>query len=122
MIFVTGDFVGLPSKAESYDMIIPRIVIEKLSKHELELADFNWSGAYSYDNSLSYLNEPYKFKMVVEVRVKLDIAILQSRQAIYERCFQAVKLNEVLLKRFECFDSKLTKTKYVLSFDMNSAA
>jgi len=50
----------------------------------LELADFNWTTQYSFDNSLSYLQAPYTISFVVEVRVTLDKLTLQDRDAIYK--------------------------------------
>jgi len=124
MTFVSCDNIGLPADDDVFSgNIISGIVTEKLNKHELELADFNWSGAYSFDNSLSYLMSPYKFNFVVEVRVKLDVTTIQNRQAIYDRCLEALKKDEVLLKRVECLrDDDSHKEQCVLCFDIKSAA
>ncbi|RWW91762.1 hypothetical protein [Flavobacterium cerinum] len=122
MTFVTGDIMGLPSDTESNEMIIRAIVTEKLIKQEFELADFNWSGSYTFDNSLSYLNEPYQLNAVVEVCVKLDIVTMRSREAIYARCLHALKLHEVLLKRIKCLTNLPFGPKCILCFDMNAIA
>ncbi|RWW91807.1 hypothetical protein [Flavobacterium cerinum] len=122
MTFVSGDVLGLPADTEPRDRIISGIVTEKLSKHELELADFNWSGNYSFDNSLSYLSEPYKCNVVVEVRINLDLNTILSRKAIYDRCLDALMLHEVFLTGVKCLDNNQSDLKCVLCFDMKSAA
>lgn len=122
MTFVSDDALGLPAVAESRDQIISGIVAEKLSKHQLELADFNWSGNYNINNSLSYLSEPYKCNVVVEVRIKLDLFTIQSRKAIYDRCLDALILHEVFLTGVKCLHTNKSDLKCVLCFDMKSAA
>lgn len=122
MTFVSGDIMGLPTEVEPSDKIISGLVTEKFSNHELELADFNWSGNYNIDNSLSYLLEPYKCNVVVEVRMNLDLITMQSRRAIYERCLKALILHEVFLTGVRCLQSHQSDLKCVLCFDMKSAA
>jgi len=99
------------------------LVAQKIAQRMLELADFNWTTEYSFDNSLSYLQEPYTINFVVEVRVKLDRRTLQDREAIYKRCFEALTKDEVLLTKSHCIENKDTdKPKCILCFDMQSAA
>jgi hypothetical protein len=121
MTFVSGDIVDLPFDTESYNKIIYSTITEKLSKQEFELADFNRSGTFALNNSLSYLDAPYRLNSVVEVRVKCDISVLKSREAIYARCLSALKLNEVLLQRIKCLSNLPLGPKCILCFDMKAA-
>ena len=100
-----------------------KLVAQKLSQRMLELADFNWTTEYSFDNSLSYLQEPYTINFVVEVRVKLDMLTLFDRDAIYKRCFEALVKHEVFLTKTHCIeDTDSEKPKCILCFDMKGAA
>ena len=122
MTFVSGDVIKIPNLS-SCDNLIFRRVTDKLIRQEMSLADFNWSGAYHFHNSFSYLIEPYYFNSVVEVRVKLDMVIIQNRQAIYERCLEALLTHEVSLKRIEYLNNNAAgKNKCVLCFDMKPVA
>jgi len=100
-----------------------QLVAQKIAQRMLELADFNWTTEYSFDNSLSYLQAPYTISFVVEVRVTLDMLTLQDREAIYKRCFEALVKHEVLLTKSHCIENEnADKPKCILCFDMQSAA
>ena len=123
MTFVSGEEIALPESTVFQEKVICDMITEKLARHEMVLADFNWSGAYSFNNSLSYLKSPYCVKCVVEVRITLDSTTILSREAIYNRCLQALKQQEVLLKRSHYIKNKKSVTEQcVLSFDMKTAA
>jgi len=123
MTFVYEGELGLPKKSLKHKEDISCIILKKLSNHELILADFNWSGNYNMENTLSYLNEPYHCGAVIEMRLNLDINIIQSRDAIYERCVVALKQEELFLnKSQELVDRRLNKHKNILSFEMKNQA
>jgi hypothetical protein len=99
------------------------LVAEKISQRDLELADFNWTTEYSFDNSLSYLQKPYTINFVVEVRVKLDMLTILDKEAIYKRCFEALMKHEVMLTKSHCIENmNADKPKCILCFDMKTAA
>ena len=100
-----------------------RLVAQQISRRALELADFNWTTEYSFDNSLSYLQEPYTINFVVEVRVKLDMLTILDKEAIYKRCFEALIKDEVALTKSHCIENtNADKPKCILCFDMKSVA
>ena len=122
MTFVSREPIGNAS-AMTHSPDVLELVAQKLSKRVLELADFNWTTEYSFDNSLSYLQEPYAINFVVEVRVKLDMHILLDKEAIYRRCFEALVRHEVLLTKSHYVEiGETEKPKCILCFDMKSAA
>lgn len=100
-----------------------QLVAQKIAQRMLELADFNWTTEYSFDNSLSYLQEPYTINFVVEVRVKLDMLTILDKEAIYKRCFEALIKDEVALTKSHCIENtNADKPKCILCFDMKSVA
>jgi len=114
--FVSNSTAGLTDCCEPQSAVIASLLAEKLCRGEFELADFNWSGNYSPDNSLAYLERPYKIKAVVEVVLVLDRITLQSREAIYERCLAAVLHNEVQLQHYDIFGSSRPELKCIACF------
>jgi len=122
MTFVSEQPIGLPKEVISRHDVVKSAVVEKLAIHEFELADFNWTGAYSFDNSLSYLQEPYRLKCVVELRVRLDDTILKDKEAIYQRCLEALNRQEVILKYSRYINEPAQNEKCLISFDLNTAA
>jgi len=107
----------------AYSPDASQLVAQKISQRMLELADFNWTTEYSFDNSLSYLQDPYTIYFVVEVRVTLDILTILNGEAIYKRCFEALVKHEVLLTKSHCIENEDTGyPKCILCFDMKLAA
>ena len=122
MTFVSEQPIGLLKEAISRYDVVRSAVVQKLKHHEFELADFNWSGAYSFDNSLSYLKEPYRLNCVLEFRVKLNETILKDKKAIYQRCLEALTKQEVILKNSHFIDEPAFNGKCIISFDLRTAA
>ena len=123
MTFVSPEPIGNASAMTRSSPDASEMVAQKLLKRVLELADFNWTTEYSFDNSLSYLQEPYAINFVVEVRVKLDMLTILDREAIYKRCFEALVKHEVLLTKSHCIENDdPEKPKCIMCFDMKSAA
>ena len=121
MTFVSAEFVAGNSGLVTGSDVL-RLVAENISQRKLELADYNWTKEYSYDNSISYLQEPYNINFVVEVRVNLNIQIILNREAIYKRCFEALNQQEVFLAKSHCIkDVNHGKAKYILCFDKSAA-
>lgn len=122
MTFVSEQPIGLPKEIISCHEDVKSAVAQKLALHEFELADFNWTGAYSFDNSLSYLQEPYRLNCVVEFRVRLDSTILSNREAIYQRCLEALTHHEVILRHSHYIDEPAQSKKCIIRFDLFTAA
>lgn len=122
MTFVSGDCLGLSGNMHPGDAIICGIVTDKFSKGELELADFNWIGNYSSKDSMTYLKEPYKCTVVVEVRLDMDATTMQNRSAIYHRCLVAVKLHQVRITRVKYMKKQQSGLQCVVCFEMPDAA
>jgi len=121
MTFVSAEFIASDSGL-IHGADVLRLVAQKISQRKLELADYNWTKEYSYDNSMSYLQEPYTINFVVEVRVTLDMQIILNREAIYKRCFEALNQQEVFLAKSHCIeDVNTSKPKYILCFDKSAA-
>lgn len=122
MTFVSERPIVLPKEVISRHEDVRLAVAQRLAHHEFELADFNWTGAYSFDNSLSYLKEPYRLNCVVEFRVRLNSSILSNREAIYRRCLEALTHQEVILKQSRYIDDTAINGKCIISFDLSTAA
>jgi len=123
MTFVYEGELGLPKKSLKDKAGILSIILKKMTHHELTLADFNWSGNYDKENTLSYLSAPYHCGAVIEMRLQLDPNSLQSRDTIYERCITALKQKELFLHHSqEITDPALNKHQNIFSFDMKSRA
>jgi hypothetical protein len=60
--------------------------------------------------------------VVVEVRLELDIATIQSRSAIYHRCLDAVRQHHVRLTRVECVKKEHSGLQCVVCFEVQAAA
>ena len=122
MTFVSEQPIGLPKEVISRHDIVKSTVAQKLAHHELVLADFNWTGDYSFDNCLSYLQEPYRLNCVIELRVRLNDSILKDKEAIYQRCLEALTQQEVILKHSHYINESAQGNKCIISFDLNTAA
>ncbi|WP_154652499.1 hypothetical protein [Flavobacterium rivuli] len=121
MTFVYEGELGLPKKSLKDKAGVSSIILKKMAEHELTLADFNWSGNYNKENTLSYLNEPYHCSAVIEMRLRLDLNSLQSRETIYERCIIALKKKELILHHSQELNNPiLNKQQNIFSFDMKS--
>ena len=119
MTFVNEKELGLSSCSANQNNQIKKVVLEKLSQHELILADFNWVGYYDPCNLKAYLDEPYRCNAVIEIRLDLNINIISSRDAIYDRCLAALRQDEIFVKRAEEFlNTKLKKHQSLITFDM----
>lgn len=123
MTFVYEGELGLPKTSLKHKKDISDIVLKKMTDHELILADFNWSGNYNMENTLSYLDEPYRCGAVVEMRLQLDMKIIQSRDAIYERCITALQQKELFLHHSEeVVEPTANRHQNIISFDMKNKA
>ena len=123
MTFVYEGELGLPKKSLKDKAGISSVILKKMARHELTLADFNWSGNYNKENTLSYLNAPYHCGAVIEMRLQLDPNSLQSRETIYKRCITALKEKELILHQSqELTDPVLNKHQNIFCFDMKSRA
>jgi hypothetical protein len=123
MTFVYEGELGLPKKILKHKNELSFFVLNKLSNHELILADFNWAGNYDKENTLSYLGDPYRCGAVIEMRLQLDITIIQSREAIYDRCINALKQHELCVQHSQqLINPDLNKPQNIISFDMKSNA
>ena len=100
MTFVDQKELAL-TPASQDNSTIHNIVLKKFKVREFILADFNWFGNYDPAHSGDYLKEPYLFNAVVEIRLPLDVALVASRDEIYDRCIAALEQGELAIQQSE---------------------
>jgi len=100
MTFVGQKELALPA-ANRDNSTIRNIVLEKFKVREFTLADFNWFGNYDPAHSGNYLKEPYMCNAVVEICLPLDVALVSSRDYIYNRCIAALEQGELAIQQSE---------------------
>ena len=93
-----GDF-DLPNDPEIRDRKVPGLILEKLKAHEFELVDFNLTQNYDEAYAEQYIDDPYIHRCVLEVKIDLNIKNIESREAIYERCLEAMTQHEIKMCR-----------------------
>jgi len=121
LIFVLdGDF-DLPNDPEVRDKKVPGMVLDKLESREFELVDFNLTKHYNDDYVEEYIDDPYMHRSVVEVKLPLDMQDLESREAIYEKCLEAMKQEQLRLCRaFENENKKLGMLQSIICFEVEA--
>lgn len=121
LIFVLdGDF-DLPNDPEVRDKEVPGMVLDKLENREFELVDFNLTKHYDDDHVEEYIDDPYLHRSVVEVKLPLAMQELESRDAIYERCLEAMKHEQLeLCRAFENDNKKLGMLQSIICFEVKA--
>jgi hypothetical protein len=113
-----GDF-DLPNDPEIRDAKVPGMVLEKMEGNEFELIDFNLSRHYDDDNAEEYIEDPFLHRSVLEIKLDLTMEDLQSREAIYSRCLEAMQSNKLRLKRaYENDNKKMGMLQSIILFSM----
>ena len=113
-----GDF-DLPNDPEIRDAKVPGLVLEKMESNEFELIDFNLSRHYDDDNAEEYIEDPFLHRSVLEIKLDLTMEDLQSREAIYSRCLEAMQNKKLRLKRaYENDNKKLGMLQSIILFTM----
>jgi hypothetical protein len=113
-----GDF-DLPNDPEIRDAKVPGMVLEKMKGNEFELIDFNLSRHYDDDNAEEYIENPFLHRSVLEIKLDLTMEDLQSREAIYSRCLEAMQSNKLRLKRaYENDNKKMGMLQSIILFSM----
>ncbi|RWX00564.1 hypothetical protein [Flavobacterium cerinum] len=103
MTFVNYEALALPTSNTLASSMVERAILQEMLDHNLTLADFNWSGGYSVENTRSYLTQPYNFKAVVEIRMPMDLSMMKSQENIYQYCLKALQTKKVHLRKIEQF-------------------
>lgn len=121
--FVYDGSFDLPDDPQEIDEKVPGMVLEKLEKHEFELADFNLTQNYDDEYAESYIEtDPYRHRAVLELKLDLNIRDLNSREAIYHRCLDAVKHGELhLCRAYENDDKEQGILQSIICFEANVA-
>lgn len=119
MTFVDQDGLIFPDDTSIYRRQIEEMVERKLESREFTLADFNWSGNYDPEHTKAYLVAPYQCHAVVEIRLRLNMTLLNDRNAIYDHCLAALKQKTIYMRQIKEFHSDHSqKAKQLLCFDM----
>lgn len=93
-----GDF-DLPDEPEILYRKVPDMVLKKMEHHEFELVDFNLTQNYDDGYAERYIDDPYLHRSVLEIKLGLGREHLQSREAIYNRCLEAMRSGGLTLCR-----------------------
>jgi hypothetical protein len=113
-----GDF-DLPDNPAKRDREVPGMVLDKLSNHEFDLVDFNLTQNYDEGYAEEYIADPYLHRCVLEVKIDLNIVELESREAIYDRCLEAMTQREIKMCRaYENDNKKLGMLQSIICFEM----
>ncbi len=114
-----GDF-DLPDDVDKRDREVPRMVLQKMEKHEFDMVDFNLTDNYQDDYAERYIEDPYLHRSVVEIKLDLTRKDLQSREAIYEKCLEAMRHRELnLCRAYENDNEKLGMLQSIICFEVN---
>jgi len=118
LIFVfDGDF-DLPNDPEVRDRKVPGMVLDKFQSHDFELVDFNLTKHSPDDYVEEYIDDPFLHRSVVEIKLKLSMDDLQSREAIFGRSLKALEENELTLcSAFENDNKKMGMLQSIICFE-----
>lgn len=113
-----GDF-DLPDEIEIRDREVPRMVLKKMEAHDFDLVDFNLTQNYQDDYADRYIEDPYLHRSVVEIKLGLTQKDLSSREAIYEKCLEAMRHHELnLCRAYENDNEKLGMLQSIICFEV----
>lgn len=116
MTFYCRDCLAVPEEPQIRNKLVKEQVLDKLQEHKLELVDFNLT-----ENYQTYPEYPTRgrHKTLVEIRLELSRADLRSRDAIYHRCLEAMRHDELYLADYTDGSAESPKQN-LLVFDMKS--
>lgn len=115
-----GEF-DLPDDEGVRNSELPAMVLEKLKNHQFELVDFNLTENYDREHSRAYISDPFLHRSVLEIRLDLAIRDMKNREAIYNRCLQAVAEGEVTLEyAFENDDKQKGMLQSIIIFEKSN--
>lgn len=113
-----GEF-DLPDDEAVRDRDVPAMVLEKMEARKFQLVDFNLTENYDREHSKVYINDPYIHRAVLEIRLDLAIKDMKNREAIFNRCLEALQRDEVCLDyAFENDDKQKGMLQSIIIFDM----
>ncbi|MFL9845828.1 hypothetical protein [Flavobacterium rhizosphaerae] len=104
MTFYCKDCLSLPEDKRLRQNQVQQQVLEKMNNRQLELVDFNRTENYS--NSVGYDERANDNKTLIEIKLQLDKRDLKSRDAIFNKCFVAMRQNELQLRDYSGFEDK----------------
>lgn len=118
MTFYCRDCLAVPEEPRFRQRHVQEQVLEKLEAHKLDLVDFNLT-----ENYHTYPEYPTrgKHKTLVEIRLDLNRMDLRSRDAIYHRCLEAMRSDELYLSDYSETESESKNTpENLFVFDMKT--
>ncbi|RZJ58338.1 MAG: hypothetical protein EOO45_26805 [Flavobacterium sp.] len=118
LVFVFDGNFDLPNDPEVRDKKVPEMVCEKFEERAFELVDFNLTQHYDDNYVEEYISDPYRHRSVVEIKLKLDMQALKSRDAIFDRALEALKKNKLTLcSAFENDNKKFDMLQSIICFE-----
>ena len=116
-----GEF-DIPDKEEDRNREVPAMVLDKMETRKFQLVDFNLTDNYDRENSKVYIRDPFIHRAVLEIRLDLAIKDMKNREAIYNRCLEALKCQEVALDyAFENDNKQKGMLQSIIIFDMKQS-
>jgi len=113
-----GEF-DLPNDEVTRNKEVPAMVLEKMETHKFQLVDFNLTENYDREHSKVYINDPFIHRSVLEIRLDLAIKDMKNREAIFNRCLEALKRDEVSLDyAFENDNKQKGMLQSIIIFEM----
>jgi hypothetical protein len=113
-----GEF-DLPNDEVTRNKEVPAMVLEKMETHKFQLVDFNLTENYDREHSKVYINDPFIHRSVLEIRLDLAIKDMKNREAIFNRCLEALQRDEVSLDyAFENDNKQKGMLQSIIIFEM----
>lgn len=117
MTFYCRDCLVVPPDPRMRHRQVQRQVLERMLEHKLELVDFNRTDyLHTYPG---YDKRGDRYKTLVEIRLDLSRFDLRSREAIFNRCLNALQHDELHLAQNG--DAE-TDADNIFVFDMKNQA
>lgn len=120
MTFYCRDCLVVPPDPRMRVREVQTQVLNKMTQHKLELVDFNLT--QNYQISPGYHDRGAGYKTMVEIRLDLNRADLRSREAIYNRCLNALLHGDLYLTDFIDETPSGGKPYHIFVFDKKSQA
>ena len=123
MTFKYDGDLDLPNDPDGIAKNVPALVLAKMESHEFELIDFNLTQNYSDDKAKDYIKDPYMHRSVLEIKLDLSMEDLTSREAIFDRCLEALREDRLCLtSAFENEDKQKGMLQSLINFSAKSNA
>lgn len=120
MTFYCHDCLSIPPDPRMRQKDLEQQVLQLMQEHRLELVDFNLT--QNYHTYPGYERRAADHKTLVEMRLYLTRFDLRSRDAIYNRCLNALQNGELSLSGLEEKDTEGYPVIFIFDNKDQSAA